>query len=50
MIRHGPGGTTLAMVLMLALTTELALAQNIIAYPARGQSQQQQGARPLRLL
>jgi hypothetical protein len=42
MIRHGPGGTTLAMVLMLALTTELALAQNIIAYPARGQSQQQQ--------
>lgn len=35
-------GTALATILVVALTVDWAVAQNIIAYPARGQSQQQQ--------
>ena len=42
MIRHGPAGTAFVTLLMLALTLDWAAAQNIIAYPARGQSPQQQ--------
>jgi hypothetical protein len=33
---------TLATILMLALTVDAAVAQNVIAYPAKGQDQQQQ--------
>lgn len=35
-------GTSLVAILLAALTVDCAVAQNIIAYPARGQSQQQQ--------
>jgi hypothetical protein len=42
MIRHGPAGMTLATILMLTLSVDVAIAQNIIAYPARGQGPQQQ--------
>jgi hypothetical protein len=37
-----PARASFAAMLVLALTADLAVAQNIIAYPARGQSQQQQ--------
>ena len=42
MIRHRPAGAILATILVLGLTLDGAVAQNIIAYPARGQGPQQQ--------
>ena len=42
MIRHRPAGAILATILVLGLTLDGAAAQNIIAYPARGQGPQQQ--------
>ena len=42
MIRHRPAGASLATMLVLVLTLDGAVAQNIIAYPARGQGPQQQ--------
>jgi hypothetical protein len=42
MIRHRPAGTVLATILVLVLTLDGAVAQNIIAYPAKGQGPQQQ--------